>query len=241
VSEPQDLLSMLFGMWKGIGDETVRCLGDETASLCLHLAEDSFAIRDAILEAYPQEELLHSLVFIEFAGVLKELGWLHAMFVCGNYPLVLRQLRFNWERIFRALLADADGPGPTVDDNHAWLTQREKPPLDWNRLIAPLLGRLSTAGALGKDEAHYKALWDRLNRCVHPSGYLRERLVSESDLLAIDAFDEPWARETHADAAEVFGVVWLAVLSRFPRAVSALLADPQTFRVCPRLRGALEP
>ena len=47
-------------------------------------------------------------------------------------------------------------------------------------------------------------------------------------------------RETLADAAEVFGLVWLTVLSRFPAAAPALLADPHTFRACPQLRAVLE-
>jgi hypothetical protein len=88
----------------------------------------------------------------------------------------------------------------------------------------------------------FKPLWDRLNRCVHPTGDLREKLIAnpEAPLHAIDAFDEAWARETHRDAVEVFGLLWLAVLSQFPAAVLALLADPHTFQACPQLRAVLE-
>ena len=248
MTEPQKLLSMLFGMWKQVGDETVRSLGEETAGLFLHLADDAQAIRDAILDAYPQDELVNSLVFIEFAGALKELGWLHAMFLCGNYPLALSRLRFNGERIFRARHADlyaldypneTDGPGPTADDKHAWLTAREKS-LDWRDLIAPTLKRLFASDDPSEIESHFKPLWQGLHRCVHPSGELREKLMTERGLMMIDAFDEGWARQTHAAAAEVFALVWLAVLSRFPAAVPALLADAERFRTCPQLGAALE-
>jgi hypothetical protein len=179
--------------------------------------------------------------------LLKELHWLHALFLCGNYRTVLSQLRFNWERIFRARYADsyteekpgaADGPGPTVGEKHDWLTQREEQ-LRWP-FIALTLRRLFSAGVPGEAEALFKPLWDRLNRCVHPSGELREKLVGESVLHAVDAFNEGWARQTLADAEEVFGLIWLAVLSRFPRAVPALLADPNTFRACPQMRAVLE-
>jgi hypothetical protein len=62
----------------------------------------------------------------------------------------------------------------------------------------------------------------------------------DAPLHAIDAFDEAWARETHRDAAEVFGLLWLAVPSRFPAAVPALLADSETFQTCPQVRAVLE-
>jgi hypothetical protein len=64
-------------------------------------------------------------------------------------------------------------------------------------------------------------------------------LAGESALQAVDAFDEGWARATLADAADVFGLIWLAVLSRFPLAVPALLANADTFRACPQLRAVL--
>jgi hypothetical protein len=93
---------------------------------------------------------------------------------------------------------------------------------------------------LKSTDARFKPVWQRLNRCVHPSGELRERLTDESALLARDAFDERWARETQADALEVFGLIQLAVVLRFPNARRALLADPHVFRTRPQLRAALE-
>ncbi len=64
-------------------------------------------------------------------------------------------------------------------------------------------------------------------------------LTGESILHALDSFDEGWARQTLADAAEVFGLIWLAVLSRFPAAVPALFANADTFRACPQVRAVL--
>jgi hypothetical protein len=247
MTQPQYLLSMLFDMWKPIADETTRCLGEETASLFVYLYLDAVEIHHAIGTAYPREECSLSLILFDHMAVWKELHWLHALFLFGNYPLVLTRLRFNWERIFRARYADAygsenpgaaDPPGPTLDDKHDWLTQREDK-LNWKTLIARILRCLFAESFPGEMEAQFKPLWDRLNRCVHPSGDLRGKLVGDTGLIAVDAFDEAWARETLADAAEVFAVVWLAVLSRFPAAVPALLADPERFRACPQLRAAL--
>src|SRR5262249_30293791 len=150
--------------------------------------------------------------------------------------------------LFHARYADAyaeehrgapDAPGPTLDDKHNWLTERECR-LDWRRLIAPILSRLFSAGTAAEVESLFKPLWDRLNRCVHPPGELREKLVGESGLHARDAFDQGWARETLVDAAQVFGLIWLATLSRFPGAVPVLLADADTFHACPQLRAVLK-
>jgi hypothetical protein len=180
-------------------------------------------------------------------GVFKELNWLHALFLCGNYRLVLSQLRFNWERIFRARYADAyaeehpnetDLPGPTLDDKHDWLIRREDR-LNWRTVIAPTLARLFSGGTAEEAESLFRPLWDRLNRCVHPSGDLREKLTGESALHLFDRFDEGWAQETRADSVEVFGLIFLAILSRFPAIVPALLADPHMFPLCPQLRAVL--
>jgi hypothetical protein len=243
----QDILSTLFGFWKGVADETNRILGKETAGFLIYLHNDALDIFGAINDAYAQEEWLCSLACAEFLGLLKELSWLQVLFLCGNYPIVLSRLRFNWERIFRALYADTyaqehptatDVPGPTLDDKHDWLMKREDR-LNWRTLIAPTLSRLFAADAPGDAESHFKPLWDRLNRCVHPSGDLREKLIGDSALHLLDAFDEQWAQEARADAVEVFGLIFLAILSRFPAVVPALVADPHMFPVCPQLRAVL--
>src|SRR5258708_569685 len=99
MSQPlQDLLSTLFGQWRTVAEETVRCLGEETAGCFVLLYGDALDILGGILDAYHEEARLHSLVFAEFTGLLKELSWLQAHFLSSNYRLVLSQLRFNWER-----------------------------------------------------------------------------------------------------------------------------------------------
>jgi len=243
----QDVLSTLFGFWSEVADATVRCLGKDTANVFVDLYIDALDHLGAIDNAYPEEERHHSLVYADLTALSKELHWLHALFLSGNYPIVLSRLRFNWERIFRAHHADAHGaenphetdvPGPTLDDKHDWLTKRQHR-LNWPLLIAPTMTRLFPADTPAEVEAHFKPLWDRLNRCVHPSGALREKSIGESALHVRDAFDETWARETHVDAVDVFGLIFLAVLARFPAAVPVLLADPNSFRGCPQLRAVL--
>src|SRR5262249_18431037 len=129
-----DLLSTLFGFWRKVADETNRVLGEEPAGVFIYLHNDAIDILGAINDHYPQMEWLSSLACTEFMVLLKELLGLHALFLCGNYRLVMSQLRFNWERIFRARYADAyaeehpnetDLPGPTLEEKHDWLMNRE--------------------------------------------------------------------------------------------------------------------
>src|SRR5262249_2092724 len=131
-----------------------------------------------------------------------------------------------------------DIPGPTLDEKHDWLMRREDR-LNWRSVIAPTLTRLFSAGTPDEAETHFKPLWDRLNRCVHPSGELREKLTRESARHLFQAFDDGWAREPHDDAVDVFGLIFFAILSRFPAAIPALLADPHMFPSCPQLRAVL--
>ncbi len=239
--QPVDsFLATMFWHWRNVADQTVGELGEETAGLFIKLASDAYDMHKAIVDTYSEAERLHSLVFAEFLGLWKELNWFQMHFLAGNYRLVLSQLRFNWDRLFRALHVDAYGeqnptasdvPGRTLNEKHDWLMSREDR-LNWRTLIAPTLARLFTAEEPGEIEAHFKPLWERLNHCVHATGQLRERMSGESGLLVQDAFDPDWARDTHADAVEVFEVIWLAILSRFPLAVPALLADPCAFKAC---------
>src|SRR5262249_28777663 len=136
----KEILSTLFGHWTAVAEETILCLGEETADLFGFLGNDAIEIHGAIADAYAQGELLQSLVYLYLTGLFKEFYWLNALFLFGNYPMVLSRLRFNWEASFRAHHADTyaldnpdapDGPGPTLDEKHEWLMQREER-LRWN-------------------------------------------------------------------------------------------------------------
>ncbi len=47
-----------------------------------------------------------NLVLFTLSGLFKEAGWFHSIFVAGNYPLLLSQIRFVWESMFRAYFAE---------------------------------------------------------------------------------------------------------------------------------------
>ena len=242
-----DLLGSIFGHWRQNAAETERLLGGDKADFFVDIYNDALDIQFAISDAYPKQELT-SLVYADFMGVCKEIHWFHVMFLAGNYPLLLARLRFIWELIFRALYADTyeqqggthrEPPGLTVDEKHWWLESKEKG-LNWGSVILPILYKLFKAKDVKEIEECFKPVWDALNCYVHPSAVLRYELIDESSLLFRDAFDENLANKSLYYAKEIFELVWLAVLWRFPKAKVRLLANPSVFKKCPRVRSMLE-
>jgi hypothetical protein len=67
----QDLLATLFGFWKQVADETVRSLPEDVGGLFVFLYNDALEMVGAIHDAYPREQVITSLVYAEFTGLLK--------------------------------------------------------------------------------------------------------------------------------------------------------------------------
>jgi hypothetical protein len=210
--------------------KTMKRLGRK-AHLFVHVANDWIDINGAILDAYPKAEA-QSFLLITFWGLFKEVSWLQLFFVAGNYPLLLSRLRFIWESVFRAYYAETyqprsrkDGaPGPSPDDKAAWLEQRERQ-LGWSDCLRPTLRKVVALPESQQIVDGRFELWKHLCRYVHPSAYLAGRMVGRSALHATDNFDRRWAVETLEAATCVFDLVWLAVLSFYPKALVRLTRD----------------
>jgi len=130
-------------------------------------------------------------------------------------------------------------PGPSLDDKILWLEERESN-LGWGNCICPMLGKVFPLVEQEQEvQEHYHQLWQSLNRYVHPSVGLVSRMIGESALLFTDSFDEIWATEIIQDATEVFDLIWLAVISRFPKC-APLLAQQEYGLVCPLTQAVLE-
>lgn len=226
-------------LWAGLSDvskETSAHLG-ERAFCFVHLYNDWLDICGTFAIAYSQDLPQTSLVAADFFSLGKELHWLHRLLHWGNYPLISRTLRYNWELMFRAYYADvyqpsvpgdADLPGSSVDEKVEWLESRG-PGLHFHSLIVPILN------VLVPDREHklYKGYWRELNQHVHPTKDLRYRMVEESALAVRDGFDQQWAESTINLACEVYDLIWLMTLHRFPKCVS-LLTGPKMFMMSPK-------
>ncbi len=211
--------------------KTMRSLRKK-GHLFINVANDWIDINGAILDAYAEGER-ESFMLVTFWGLFKEVTWLHLFFVAGNYPLLLSRLRFIWESVFGAYYAETykprsrrdRAPGPSADDKVAWLEQQERQ-LGWRDCIGPTLCKIFPLAAREKKVLdHYHDLWNQLNRYVHPSAYLANRLIGPSTLSATDNFDKEWAAETLGIATHVFDLVWVAVLAFYPKAFDKLVQE----------------
>jgi hypothetical protein len=138
------------GRWNQIADETIKVIGEEESGCFVNSFSHLIDLRSDIADVYTPDELLDSLTMFEIDGLCKETVHLHCYLLWGHYPVVLARLRFNWERIFRAVYADAygriqpgrtDGPGSTIDDKHEWLGDPKRR-LDWRSVIEPVLSSI---------------------------------------------------------------------------------------------------
>lgn len=226
-------------LWNGlnaISKETAEHLS-ERAQCFVELYNDWLDIMGTFTTAYSNDLPLTSLVAADFFSLGKDLHWLHRLLHWGNYPLVIRVLRYDWELMFRAYYADvyqpsvpgdADLPGSSVDDKIHWLESRG-PGLHFNSLIIPILNVLLP----GSEREHYKRLWRELNKHVHPTKDLRYRMIEESALAVRDGFDQEWAESAIDLACDVYDLIWLMTLHRFPNCVP-LLTGSRLFQYTPK-------
>jgi len=250
--ENDHLLSFLKDQYEDlhkIAEETFRSLGEERAMYFINLANDWIDILSAILDTYPKAELLNSLMYIYFSGLLKGVRWFQLLFFSGNYPFLHRNLRFVWEMIFRAYHVDTyvskspddpEPPGPTIDDKVEWLAQHEREMFQWGKFMNPTLRQLLPQVESTEMEEYYKSLWDKLNEYVHPSKALLDRMVvGAPGFLMTDSFDKEWASETIEMATMIFDLVWLAVIYRF-QDCAELIAHKGLLLKYPIVTAALE-
>jgi hypothetical protein len=220
--------------------ETEQTLGKDNANYFVDVANDCIEVTHAVNIAYPEER---GIVLYAVTGFHKEVDWLRFLFLAGNYPYVLARLRHLWECVFRAYWAECNNPpspGQSSDDSRAdqlvWLDEQEGN-LTWGRYIQEVL---KAVHPLAKEKAevrtYYHDRWRYLNQHVHPSAHLSVRLADTGQILT-DCFDEEWAAETLAAARDVFDLVWLAVLHRYPKAADNV---EKLWGEYPTLRGIIK-
>jgi hypothetical protein len=109
-----------------VAEQTVQNLGKNQACQFAELANDWIDLEDAIRQAYPKEELFRSLVHHDFVELFKEARWFGLLVLCGNYPMVYRNLRYAWEMMFRAYYADTYAQHFPSETDHLGLSADDK-------------------------------------------------------------------------------------------------------------------
>jgi hypothetical protein len=209
--------------------KTLQELGEDKGGFFALVWNDCLAIVSAIRDAYSGQA---NLVLLTCWGIFKELHWFHFLFVSGNYPLLMSRLRYVWESMARASLAEnyvlwglqhLDAPdGPSPDEKFEWL-EKHGEKLNWRSCIEPALRKaLPLAETHAQVREDCKSLWEHLHKYVHASAFLTGKMIGESALLVKDNFDKELALETVAFASRVFDLIWLMVLGNYPNAADQL-------------------
>ncbi len=155
-----------------------------------------------------------------------ELYWLHFLFSAGNYSLLFPRLRFLWEMIYRAYLADTyqkqstsdpDEPRPSLDEKCLWLERlEEERRIVGSVLINRVLFQVFPLAKAEKEVAdYYRGFWRHLNTYAHPSNPLLEKMIDREGMV-LNRFNAEWAKETIDVTTTIFDLICLAVIGRFP-------------------------
>src|SRR5437879_2079418 len=102
--EPELYIPGLCGQLVEIEKATRQELSEQ-AEHFMKLVGDCLKINFAIMGHYSHAQLL-DLVYHASWGMLRELKWMHFLFLSGNYPLIKGRLRYVWENTFRAYFVE---------------------------------------------------------------------------------------------------------------------------------------
>ena len=226
----------------GVAEQTVESMGKECAWTFMEIGNDWIELNKALISEC-SDELDSSLVFLDFIGLSQQIRWLQLLFFGGSYPMIYRNLRFVWELALRAYYTDTfaanfpddpNPPGPTLDEKTEWLEGREHK-LSWTKALQPTLTSVLQKSTHNASEDYYLELWRPLNSCVHPSEFIRFRMINIPFLNFTNVFEIEWADESLDFATKIFDLIWLTVLSRFPN-VRSSIDFSKSFRIAPLVR-----
>jgi hypothetical protein len=218
-ADPGKYLDELYEHWVEIRKETIEQLGGREGLKIVDFHGNNWIdIVRWISSEYKKEEQM-SIVSFQFSRLFKEIYWLQFLFHTGNYPTAYRNLRYILEMICQAYYIDTKYPTLTLDEQIGKAMEIEKRLSSWNIVSNALCKVFNRAER--EIRAHFKPLWDDLNKYAHPSAKQMD-LIAEQDFSALvtDSFNENLARELLAVTDKVFDIVYAVILKRFPKSVS---------------------
>ena len=201
--EIEKSLDRLYENWNSVKEETIQCLGDQIA---LHLIDfhgnNWIDVHGWITTQYTQEQRL-TITFFQFVRLFKELHWLQFLFMCANYPVVYRNLRYVLEMMSQAWYIQSQHPNLRLNEQIEQITEIEEKIYGWT-LIRTVFSQTLRIDEKATEEK-LKPIWTLLNKHVHPSAKQMNRVAEENfSSFVTDSFNENLARETLTVADKVF-------------------------------------
>lgn len=225
--------------------DTIQTLDKDDALAFIHFHMDCMELGFAIHDEY-LTTVRNSLVALVLVPIQKALDGMHFDFLNGRYAEVGRTLRFVWELLFRSYYAEVrsgvEPNHPTAPDEMLeWLDlQSRRRKLSWHNVFRPVIESLFCDGKQGKAAELFRPSWNRLNEVAHPSVTWLLSGLGESTRITFDHFDRELALRLLDDAREVFGIMWFAVLHRFPNITPNMAKNPHVFVQTPQLRSIVD-
>lgn len=222
----KDSLWELCDPWESITCETIESLGKEDALHILDFhGENWIEIINKWIPAKYSEEKQNGIIYWQFVTLFKEILWLQFLFQTGNYNLVHRNLRYLLEMMAQAHYIDKRYPDLDYDNQLEMAIELENKKIFGRKLIKIILNDILGINSNDFDKKYGKTL-DLLNKHVHASAK-RIKIVGDIDPASffVDSYNEKLAKDTLKVVDEVFDVIYLVVLNRFPYIGSLIAQD----------------
>jgi hypothetical protein len=94
-----DFFAFASGHWQRTAEETRQAMGPDELRVFVNLSNDAIDLRAAVLDCYPREELLHSLVWFDFQAIDQQLFGMHFDFLAGRYTVNVRSTHVLHRRL----------------------------------------------------------------------------------------------------------------------------------------------
>jgi len=166
------------------------------------------------------DESKNSILFFYYSTLFKELYWMHRLFLYGNYLDIYRKLRYVLELVMQGHYLDTHYPDLLLDKQLRRGQELEKKLYGW-KLIEKQLRKMTENERL---VVEFHETWKSLCKQVHPSPRFLD-YIAETDFSSFftDSFNKDLALRLLHIIDQTFDIIYLAMISRFPRAKNELI------------------
>ena len=214
----RDVVKALDRLYEHLGEvrkETVEKLGVKKALRIIDFhANNWIDLCYLISDEYDKDVRDNSLLFFCYTRTFKDIYWMEFLFLCANYLIAFRDLRYVWELNCQGYFVDKHYPGMCLRDKLVKVAEIEETTFGWNLVQSVLRG----VGLNDIVMEKYKCLWKLLCKFSHPSVRVFGLIdVEDLSVLVTDSVDRGLAEAFLEAVDEVFDTIYLMLFNAFPK------------------------
>ncbi len=216
MNKSQNMFNNLYTNVESVREETFSTLGIDMSFHIIAMEGNAWIdINHWLFTEYPKE-VLSNIVIIEYQKLFKEIYWLQYIFLCSNYPMVYRNLRYIWELLYKAHYVLESSGSNHLEDQLNELQSMEKSKYGWKIIEKVLKSTLLLDDHQIKSEI--QPLWNFLNIHVHPSVRQLDLVIDiDPSSLVTDSFNEELARLSIDTVDKVFDLLYASIFKKFEK------------------------